>query len=435
MTPTGFDVFLSHSSKNAELASAMKQYLSSQGINCWKAPDDISPAEDWPSAIMRALGECQIVVLIWTKDAMESRQVCREVTIADNKTKAIIPFRAEEIMPVGPLEFFLVNKQWLDAFHEYEPGFQALSQTILNILGRDTAGPTPIPLPAASTQVEAQTIRSEPVNNPVTSSSVVEIDSGKESDDPDKEPSDTEGLTTSERRFIDTLAQFDYFAGDTELRGRLGWKDKTFERIKKALTSRNLILAGAGRGGTSALHTPKLMQLAIELADDSLPGGIFVNIGEAKDEGNTPRDWSLCATHGFVSAGHGSRYANDMKRIRPGAIVYAYSSGAGYVGVGTALEAAVPMADFRVDGMPLQEKVSPDSLLFHHLDDPEMCEWVVRVKWDKTFGRDQAIYRTGLFVYVATSCRMKDAITVQYLRSRFNSFLELPTLTEADLMG
>jgi hypothetical protein len=28
---------------------------------------------------------------------------------------------------------------------------------------------------------------------------------------------------------------------------------------------------------------------------------------------------------------------------------------------------------------------------------------------------------------------MKDAITVQYLRSRFNSFLELPTLTEADL--
>ena len=75
------------------------------------------------------------------------------------------------------------------------------------------------------------------------------------------------------------------------------------------------------------------------------------------------------------------------------------------------MEEAVPMAEFRVDGVPLQEKV-PDSLLFHDLDNPEMCEWVVRVKWDKTFDRDQAIYRSGLFVYVATSCRIKDAITV-----------------------
>ncbi len=64
-----------------------------------------------------------------------------------------------------------------------------------------------------------------------------------------------------------------------------------------------------------------------------------------------------------------------------------------------------------------------------------MCDWVVRVQWDKTFERDEAIYRTGLFVYVATSCRIKDAITVQYLRSRFNSFLELPTISDADLLS
>ena len=425
MTSTAFDVFLSHSSRNAELAGAIKHYLTQQGIRCWKAPDDISPAEDWPSAIMHALSECPIVVLVWTKDAMESRQVCREVTIADNKTKAIIPFRAEEILPVGPLEFFLVNKQWLDAFNDCQPAFESLSTTILAILGRGAAEAGPTLPPNSHNQIEAI----KPGDKPTNDEFIDKLTDGGVDGDATTE------LKNAEQRFLDALIQFDAFAGDTELRKQLGWKDKTFEHTKKSLVRRRLILAGAGRGGTSSLNTPKLLQLSAELADESLPGCIFVNIGEAKAEGNTTRDWNLCTEFGFVSAGHGSRYANDMKRIRPGAIIYAYSSGAGYVGVGTALEPAVPMAQFLVDGVPLQEKVPPNPLFFHHLDDLEMCEWVVKVKWDKTFGREEAIYRSGLFVYVATSCRIKDAITVQYLRQKFNSFLDEATLTDADLVA
>jgi hypothetical protein len=429
MPKAAYDVFISHSSRNADLGSLMKQYLSTRGIRCWKAPDDIEPSEPWPVAIMRGLRECPIVVLIWTKDSMASDQVLKEITIADQKTKAIIPFRAEEIMPEGGLEYFLVAKQWLDAHPSYELALETLADTALRILGRtpdalqidamdkDAALPpaplTPASLPALL-EIEAPP---PPVGAaPVTTAASAEIK-------PDH------------RKFLSKLEAFEAFAADSELRDKLGWSDKKFDKVKDALVETGVVISGSGRGGATALSTPKLRQLKEELLNEALPGGIFVNIGEAKEEGNTPRDWALCATHGFVSAGHGSRYANDMKRIRPGAIVYAYSSGAGYVGVGTALEAAVPMAKFRVDGVSLQDKVSPDSLLFHHLDDPELCEWVVRVKWDKTFEREQAIYRTGMFVYVATSCRMKDPITVQYLRSRFNSFLELPTLTEADLGG
>lgn len=429
MSEAAYDVFISHSSRNADLGSLMKQYLSTRGIRCWKAPDDIEPSDPWPVAIMRGLRECPIVVLIWTKDSMASDQVLKEITIADQKTKAIIPFRAEEIMPEGGLEYFLVAKQWLDAHPSYELALETLADTALRILGRTPdalqieamdkgAALPPAPLPPASLPVPLESEAAAPPvgDAPFTTAASAEIK-------PDH------------RKFLSKLEAFEAFASDSELRDKLGWSDKKFDKVKDALVETGVVISGSGRGGATALSTPKLRQLKEELLNEALPGGIFVNIGEAKEEGNTPRDWALCATHGFVSAGHGSRYANDMKRIRPGAIVYAYSSGAGYVGVGTALEAAVPMAQFRVDGVSLQDKVSPDSLLFHHLDDPELCEWVVRVKWDKTFEREQAIYRTGLFVYVATSCRMKDPITVQYLRSRFNSFLELPTLTEADLVS
>jgi hypothetical protein len=430
MSVLTYDVFISHSSRNADLGSLMKQYLATRGIRCWKAPDDIEPSEPWPAAIMRGLRECPIVVLIWTKESMASDQVLKEITIADQKTKAIIPFRAEEIMPEGGLEYFLVAKQWLDAHPSFELSLETLADTVLRILGR-TADASPIDAPTSEAAMPA---------DPKPQAAVAVDPLGFETQAPNVGADPISMAATAEvkpdhRKFLGKLEAFEAFASDSELREKLGWSDKKFDKVKDALVENGTIISGSGRGGATALSTPKLRQLKEELMNDSLPGGIFVNIGEAKEEGNTPRDWALCATHGFVSAGHGSRYANDMKRIRPGAIVYAYSSGAGYVGVGTALEAAVPMAEFHVDGIPLQEKVSTNSLLFHHLDDLELCEWVVRVKWDKTFDREQAIYRTGLFVYVATSCRMKDAITVKYLRSRFNSFLELPTLTEADMAG
>ncbi len=233
-------------------------------------------------------------------------------------------------------------------------------------------------------------------------------------------------------QFLHALSGFDAFAGDRELQEKLRWSDEKFARIKQKLVNQEGIVAGSGRGGTCAMTTPKLRQLRQDLANNILPGSIFVNVGESKQQGNTTRDWGLCKVFGFISAGHGARYANDMKRIKPGAIIYAYSSGAGYVGMGTALEAAVPITQFLVDGEPLQNRMPENPLFFHHLDDLEMCEWVVRVKWDKTLEREQAIYRTGLFVHVATSCRIKDAITVQYLHREFNRHLEAPVISDAD---
>jgi len=50
-----FDVFISYSTRNKLIADAMKQYLQSKGIRCWKAPDDIVEGESWAAAIPRAI--------------------------------------------------------------------------------------------------------------------------------------------------------------------------------------------------------------------------------------------------------------------------------------------------------------------------------------------------------------------------------------------
>jgi len=41
-----YQVFISHSSKNADIASAMKGYLDARGVRCWKAPEDIPYGTD-----------------------------------------------------------------------------------------------------------------------------------------------------------------------------------------------------------------------------------------------------------------------------------------------------------------------------------------------------------------------------------------------------
>ncbi|MFM8982773.1 MAG: toll/interleukin-1 receptor domain-containing protein [Spartobacteria bacterium] len=54
-----------HSSRDSLTASGMKQALQNKGIRCWKAPDDILPGESWPSAIMRAISGCRVMILVW----------------------------------------------------------------------------------------------------------------------------------------------------------------------------------------------------------------------------------------------------------------------------------------------------------------------------------------------------------------------------------
>jgi len=130
-----YQVFISHSTRNADVASAMKSFLESQGIRCWKAPEDIPPGTVWSTGIMRGLKECPIVILIFSKDADESTNVLKEIALADNFKKIIVPFRIEDCLPGDEkLGYFLCMPQWLDAFNSLESAFNQLSTRVRGLL-------------------------------------------------------------------------------------------------------------------------------------------------------------------------------------------------------------------------------------------------------------------------------------------------------------
>jgi Tol biopolymer transport system component len=108
-------VFISYSSKDQQTAEAVCAALEGQGIACWIAPRDILPGVEYGDAIIDALSACQIVVLIFSRNANDSPQVRREVERAVSKEKILIPYRIEDVLPSGAMEFALSDTQWLDA--------------------------------------------------------------------------------------------------------------------------------------------------------------------------------------------------------------------------------------------------------------------------------------------------------------------------------
>jgi hypothetical protein len=108
-------------------------------------------------------------------------------------------------------------------------------------------------------------------------------------------------------------------------------------------------------------------------------------------------------------------------KLKPGDLVVAYMKGLGYVGFGTAPQAAVTAREFKPQGfekslldLPLRQPGMGDNK-----DDPLLSEWVVAAKWNKTFDRNEARRFQGIFANQNIVCLLRDTATADFLRREF----------------
>ena len=136
------DVFISYSTKDKAIADDICAALEAQTVRCWIAPRNIPPGADRGEAVLEALSGCRVVVLVFSSDANESRQVKREVKIAFEGEAIVIPFRVEDVMPSRGLMFHMKSVQWLNALTPpLEPHLEALAQQVQLLLTRAGVGP------------------------------------------------------------------------------------------------------------------------------------------------------------------------------------------------------------------------------------------------------------------------------------------------------
>lgn len=109
------DVFISHSSKDKEVADKVCAALEAKGLKCWIAPRDIVPGSEWAVAISNAIAEIKAMVVIYSENSQQSTQVPKEIALAEKRGKCILPYKIDDTELTGAFEYYLSGSHWIVA--------------------------------------------------------------------------------------------------------------------------------------------------------------------------------------------------------------------------------------------------------------------------------------------------------------------------------
>jgi len=142
----------------------------------------------------------------------------------------------------------------------------------------------------------------------------------------------------------------------------------------------------------------------------------YVNVGEGK-----ARNWDDCRRFGFLSAGQGIKWSDPLKALSKGDIVVAYLKRKGYVGIGVVKEKAINVSNFRHNRKSLRDFKLVEPGIFINYDN-EKAEFLVKIKWLKSFPREEAKWQRGkgLFTTQQIVARLKNqSKTIKFLEKEF----------------
>jgi hypothetical protein len=113
---------------------------------------------------------------------------------------------------------------------------------------------------------------------------------------------------------------------------------------------------------------------------------------------------------GFISAGGGRWYSRTLRALEPGHRVWAHIPRVGYVGVGNVTAAVVPVTETDLLALDLEAPA-----MDRGVDDPDRREYVVRVRWQVAWPREDAFWIPGLYANENSVTKLRDPWTLQRL--------------------
>ncbi len=109
------DVFISYASNDKQIADAICAKLDEQGVRCWIASRDIRPSENRSEAIIKAIDNASVLVLIFSSRANGSPNVIRDAGRAVEDGIPIIPLRIENVESIPSLHSYIGPQHRIDA--------------------------------------------------------------------------------------------------------------------------------------------------------------------------------------------------------------------------------------------------------------------------------------------------------------------------------
>jgi TIR domain-containing protein/von Hippel-Lindau disease tumor suppressor protein len=129
MTAAELFLFVSHVTEDRAAAMEVVEELERRGVRCWIAPRDVNPGKPFDNEIAAAIETSRAMLLIFSEHCNESDYIRREVTVAGESQKVIIPFRIENAQPKRGLRVRLSDLHWIDGFASRERAIDELVKT------------------------------------------------------------------------------------------------------------------------------------------------------------------------------------------------------------------------------------------------------------------------------------------------------------------
>src|SRR5262249_28610919 len=127
------DVFISYSRQDRDRVLPWVQRLQTAGVSVWMDEQGIDAARQWREEIVTAIEACKVLLLMISSSSTASEYVIKEVTLAADSNRPLVPLLLEPIPIPGALRFHLAGLQHITLFGTDEE--EALN-TLLRSLAR-----------------------------------------------------------------------------------------------------------------------------------------------------------------------------------------------------------------------------------------------------------------------------------------------------------
>lgn len=131
----GWRLFISYARRDEPIAHAMESELRRRGHQPWRDRSDIVPATEWIAAIDDAIDRADHFVVLLTPSAAASTQVLRELDLALDTGKHVVPILLEDcVLPDRVRELNCLDwrsKTERFGFYIMSDGFKALREAVV----------------------------------------------------------------------------------------------------------------------------------------------------------------------------------------------------------------------------------------------------------------------------------------------------------------
>ena len=151
-------IFISCSSKDKKAALTICEAIEARGFSCWISSRDIDPGENFQEAIVKAIRNTPLLVLVFSANSNNSSEIKKEIALASQNSVTVIPVRVEDVIPSDAFVYEFATRQWIDLFGDWERAMKQLLAHIARALpkeggGQGEAGSAPEVVSASTAQV------------------------------------------------------------------------------------------------------------------------------------------------------------------------------------------------------------------------------------------------------------------------------------------